>query len=127
MAFHLIVTCVSKKSVKPAHSILDLPAASGEAGQVFEGWRSMLEASRLKPVPAKDLYKSPLWKAFMECWGLVSQASLSPRLWVLSAGYGLISADEKIKPYDITRESLVYHFFFLAQKRCRVIEPKLLL
>ena len=38
----------------------------------------------------------------MDSWGIIKGRLKDTKLWVLSAGYGLISGEDKILPYDIT-------------------------
>ena len=35
-------------------------------------------------------------------WGIINGREKQAHLWILSAGYGLIGAQDKIIPYDIT-------------------------
>lgn len=69
---------------------------------MFKKWKEALRESALKPKQAAELYSGPLWKASMEVWGIVRNRVPDARLWVLSAGHGLIAADSGIVPYDIT-------------------------
>ena len=102
MAFHLIVTCVSQKKSKKSHSILDQDIQQGPLRDVFQQWKSKIDNSALRKVKAIDLYSGSLWMALMDSWGIVNGRLPDAHLWVVSAGHGLISGDEKIVPYDIT-------------------------
>lgn len=102
MAFHFIVTCVSQKTSKKSHSILDDHIKQGSLDSVFKQWQDTLSQSSLKQKEATKLYKGGLWGALLDCWGIVNGRMPEANLWVLSAGHGLIKGDERIVPYDIT-------------------------
>jgi len=102
MAFHLVITCVSQKRAKKVHSILDPVIEAGTLEYVFNQWKNILLSSQLKPRKAIDLYKGPLWNSFLDVWGIINGRVKHTHLWILSAGYGLISAEDRILPYDIT-------------------------
>jgi len=102
MAFHLIVTCVAQKKAKQSHSILDPKISVGSLKDVFHQWRSVIDQSELKKTKAIDLYTGGLWGVFLDAWGVVRNKTEKHQLWILSAGYGLINAEDEIVPYNIT-------------------------
>jgi Queuine tRNA-ribosyltransferase len=102
MSFNLIVTCVSQKKARKVQSIFDPNIETGPLEKVFQQWIDTIKHSKLKRRKAIDLYKGHLWGANLEGWGIVKNQIKDSQLWILSAGYGLIPADEKIIPYDIT-------------------------
>jgi queuine/archaeosine tRNA-ribosyltransferase len=102
MTFHLIVTCVSQKKVKKTHSIIDSSIKPGTILDVFDQWNETLKNSKLKSRKAIDLYKGSLWDSYKDAWGIVNSREKDAKLWILSAGYGLISSEDRILPYDIT-------------------------
>jgi len=61
MAFHYIVTCVSKKRARKSHSILDDEIRNGTLDTVFEQWQNTLMKSGYRKRKALDLYKGQLW------------------------------------------------------------------
>ena len=69
MAFHLIITCVSKKRAKKAHSILDPSIEVGTLKNVFTQWNNMLLSSKLRPKKAIDLYNGSLWNSCLDAMG----------------------------------------------------------
>jgi hypothetical protein len=102
MTLNLIITCVSQKRSKKEHSILDPDIKTGSIENVFDQWQSVLSKSALKPMKALELYKGNLWNAYRDAWGIINNRIEDSKLWILSAGYGLINANEKIIPYNIT-------------------------
>ena len=106
MSFNLIVTCVSKKKATGKYpSIVDPSIKSDIPEKVFSQWQQLVSESKLPSKRAIDLYNGPLWKSFLNSWKLLNSSDFKSHLWVLSAGYGFIGGEEKIKPYDITFQS----------------------
>ena len=81
---------------------MDPKINSGPVEKVFDQWRNGLTVCGLKPRRARDLYKGALWDSYMDTWGIINGRVDDAKLWILSAGYGLINPEEKIIPYDIT-------------------------
>ncbi len=82
--------------------MLDESIKSGSAENVFNQWNQIIRSSHLKPRKAIELYKGPLWDSYRDAWGLINNREKAAHFWILSAGYGLIKAEDKIVPYDIT-------------------------
>jgi hypothetical protein len=64
----------------------------------IKAWVSALD----QPCPsigARELYVGSHWQESMECERVASTQGFETDLWVLSAGYGLISANEPVAPY----------------------------
>ena len=68
----------------------------------FAQWQELVSKCPLNSKRAIDLYSGPLWKSYLDSWELLNSSDFKSHLWILSAGYGFIGGDEKIKPYDIT-------------------------
>jgi hypothetical protein len=68
----------------------------------FNQWQSVLQDSTLKKTKAKDLYTGGLWGVFLDSWGIINGRTKAAKLWILSAGYGILSAEEEVVPYNIT-------------------------
>jgi len=62
-------------------------------------WTRRLSEPTEDAVPAESLYAGEHWSAARR---LVSLTSVQPRLWVSSAGYGLIPATAQVRPYAAT-------------------------
>jgi hypothetical protein len=96
---HVLVTCTSRKTVTvPAEFHLGSLANLAASPEVVQEWTSRLSAPyRSATVAAEDLYAG-------EHWAIVRHLPASApmhdiRLWVCSAGYGLIPAHALIRPY----------------------------
>jgi hypothetical protein len=98
---HVIVTCTSRKTLPVLPELrLDNISGSGTALRARE-WAARLAGTSHAPlVAAQDLYAGEHW---MIARGLSGRACHArTRLWVCSAGYGLIPADAQIHPYAAT-------------------------
>ena len=102
MAFHFIVTCVSQKKVKKFHSILDPEIRPGSLEEVFSQWQDTLKQSNIKQKTPLQLYNGGLWGSLLDSWGIINGRVQDAHLWIMSAGHGLIRAEDKIVPYDVT-------------------------
>jgi hypothetical protein len=98
---NVIVTCTKRKTLPvPAGLRLDNVPGQGTAPRAHK-WAARLAAATSTPlVAAQDLYAGEHW---MIARGLPGRAGcMRARLWVCSAGYGLIPADAQIRPYAAT-------------------------
>jgi hypothetical protein len=95
---HVIVTCTSRKSLPvPPELRLDNISNLGTEPRTRE-WTARLASTSSAPlIAAQDLYAGEHW---MIARGLPIRACHNRvRLWVCSAGYGLISAEAQIRSY----------------------------
>jgi len=65
-------------------------------------WSNLLRVTRDQEVAARDLYQGDHWSKVLELEDAAERAGFHPRLWVCSAGYGLVSVDARLKPYAAT-------------------------
>ncbi len=98
---HVIVTCTSRKTL-PVPSALRLGniPGRGTGPRVGEWTGRLADASSGPLIAARDLYAGEHWMIARGLPGQVARARA--RLWVCSAGYGLIPADAQIRPYAAT-------------------------
>jgi hypothetical protein len=95
---HIIVTCTNRKRYPvPAQSRLGDLQESRQALR-FVAWTRRLGADE-PGVPAIDLYGGEHWQVAR---GLPAVVGDSARLWVCSAGYGLVAANTRLNPYAAT-------------------------
>lgn len=100
----IVVTCTDRKSapVSPDARLRNLP--SGPAGVLDAmGWRRLLDAAPRKHA-ARELYQGEAWAASLDLEAVARRVrgDNDVRLWVLSAGYGIVSADTALSPYAAT-------------------------
>jgi hypothetical protein len=98
---HVVVTCANRKTLPvPPELRLDNIPGRRIALRARE-WASRLADANWAPlVGAQDLYAGEHWMIVRGLSGQVRHART--RLWVCSAGYGLIPADAQVHPYAAT-------------------------
>ena len=98
---HLVVTCTDRKTVQlnggPRAS--QLPA--GTLDVRMEAWRNALTSTAHGAVPAEELYAGDHWSV-VRSMRTVAPAGLDLRIWIASAGYGLLPSNALIWPYSAT-------------------------
>ncbi len=62
-------------------------------------WIERISDCRKPPMRAGDLYAGDHWQIAAHLPALAAKNGFVPRLWIISAGYGLISADDPVQPY----------------------------
>ncbi|WP_257462311.1 hypothetical protein [Archangium lipolyticum] len=99
---HIIASCTKRKRapVPPELRLRELRETTPDARA--RRWWSRLHEHPHPPLPAESLYAGEHWRVVLELPSLARQARLRPRLWVASAGYGLIPSDAPIRPYSAT-------------------------
>lgn len=98
---HVVVTCTNRKTlpVPPALRLDSIPR-HGVASRTRK-WVGRLAGMSSAPlIAAQDLYAGEHWMIARSLPGQVDHARV--RLWICSAGYGLIPADAQIRPYAAT-------------------------
>jgi hypothetical protein len=101
---HVIVTCTNRKTL-PVAPILRLGNVRGR-GTVSRAreWTARLAGMSSSPlIAAQDLYAGEHWTIARSLPGRARHARV--KLWVCSAGYGLIPADALVHPYAATFSS----------------------
>lgn len=92
----VVTSCGKRKSLEPPASLRAAALAPGDAASVARKWTARL-ASAPRRIPARQLYQG---RAFREAE--LAAGPLAAKLYVLSAGLGLIPADREIPPYSLT-------------------------
>ena len=102
LALHVIAGCTDRKRL-PTPAPLRLGSLHGSAGSDrFAVWWRTLERDRSPTRPAAELYAGDHWSVIRELPGLGAKDGLTVRLWVASAGYGLVPADAPLRSYAAT-------------------------
>jgi hypothetical protein len=98
---NVVVTCTKRKSREvPERMMLRNVSAATVPGRVHR-WVKRLKDSPLEAVPVRELYSGDHWSIARDLEGL-SNSFRQIRVWVVSAGYGLIRLQDSIKPYSVT-------------------------
>lgn len=95
---HIVVTCANRKRY-PVPARLHLgDLQERRQGLRFAAWTRRLGADE-PSIRATDLYGGEHWQIAR---GLPATVGESARLWICSAGYGLVAADTCLHPYAAT-------------------------
>lgn len=99
-AIDIVVGCSDLKRFPPAEE-LRLRTVGGTFDERVAVWQSRLRSA--KPVvPAGELYKGQHWSVVTSAVTAIQASGWRVRLWVASAGYGLLSASQSVAPYSAT-------------------------
>lgn len=99
----LVVTCTDRKVLEP-EAVLRVRSLPKTAGIPLVGtWAQRLAAAPRHHV-ARDLYQGEMWSCALdlEAATVRLRGRAAVRLWVVSAGFGLVSADDDIASYGAT-------------------------
>ena len=99
---NIIVTCTKRKSVAVPDRLKFRTVRKGPGKARFGQWRDRLKSTNVETVAVRDLYSGDHWKVARSMEQVNGDHNSSRRLWVASAGYGLVSLDDRIKPYSAT-------------------------
>lgn len=110
---HIIANCAARKRVPPAVFLSSVLAIDiQESAKIW--WDKLNNTSFLPTenkglfchsegkVRAADLYIGSYWSIIRELPKIAQTVSLDSQLWIISAGYGLISAEDYIYSYSAT-------------------------
>jgi hypothetical protein len=99
---HVVVTCTNRKSraVPSELSVRSLPGSVED--RVAEWVERLSKPADLEVVPARELYAGEHWQVVLALEASVEQVGPPARVWVCSAGYGLIDLDAGLRPYSAT-------------------------
>lgn len=90
---HLLVPCTNRKRTEAG----ELTCYSKTKIGIPEEWSELLSRGKEK-VPAHNLYCGTSWDRYLTAHSRMPHA----KLWIASAGYGLISGDTKVSAYSAT-------------------------
>lgn len=99
---HVVTSCTDRKrtEVRPELHLRAVHLRSELARRASE-WVSRLEAATGR-MPARKLYAGEHWAEFLRLLDRNRKDDVELRGWVISAGYGLISVDAALAPYQAT-------------------------
>jgi hypothetical protein len=99
---HVVLTCTKRKR-KTAPDALQLRSyPEGSLDTRLQAWMQALERATDPAVSVQDLYAGDHWQVGGSLPALASAQGITARLWVCSAGYGLIPLEAPIVPYSAT-------------------------
>lgn len=102
-SLHIVSSCSDGKRGQVAAAYrLGTHAQIGIDDRFTAWWTTLAAAPAESKVLATDLYVGDHWSVSRELPTLARSQGWSARLWVLSAGYGLVPSDARIVPYAAT-------------------------
>lgn len=97
-----MVPCVDRKAGSRSDAPCLAAARSHDLDAQLADWEAMLSDAHQPPMPARDRYMGEAWLQSLQLVEDAREAGFQPVLWVASAGYGLIAADDPIVSYGAT-------------------------
>jgi len=99
---HIIVTCANRKRLPAPVSLLARSLPEAPVGERASEWLRRLDHSDGPLTVARDLYAGEHWSVVRSLLTVAGDGHVPVEVWVLSAGYGLVNASAKIRPYAAT-------------------------
>lgn len=98
----VVVSCSNRKRY-PVPSSLSLHTVQKDAvDRRASNWLSKLKTYSVSPRPVASVYGGDHWSVVRALTGPDSEYKIQRRVWICSAGYGLIPYNASIKPYAAT-------------------------
>lgn len=102
-SLHIVASCADRKRHPPAVRLSDVEGES--VALRFSAWRNAIKGTEAPRARAEDLYQGGYWSVVRELPALATRMGWSPKLWIASAGYGVVSSDKRLVSYSATFSS----------------------
>lgn len=99
---NLVVTCTKRKSATVPESLTFRRLPLSDVRDQAKLWRERLRSTAVESIPSRELYAGEYWSLVRSLENGGGGARFDVRLWIASAGYGLVSMDSPLKPYSAT-------------------------
>ena len=99
---NVVVTCTKRKSVAVPQRLRFRNVRRADVATKAALWLERVADSRCDSVRVRELYSGDHWSVARSFEGLLLAGSSPIRLWVISAGFGLLQVDDCVKPYSAT-------------------------
>ncbi len=99
---NIIVSCTDRKRLSVPAGLRARAVAGMTLEKRFERWWERLSRDVDQRIPAHELYIGDHWQVCRSLPSVAAERGLQARLWIASAGYGLIPADAPLRPYSAT-------------------------
>ncbi len=100
-AINIVTSCAGRKRREGGEPVRMRDATGPSLHERHRQWQRLLAQSGPR-VPAGDLYAGEHWSVARRLPEVARQSRFSPRLWVCSAGYGLIESSTAVRSYGAT-------------------------
>ena len=112
MKIQVIVTCAANKTVDVPEELQFGKLPTLPVTESVDEWVKRLKSTDVDLVKMIDLYKGGYWNIVKD----INQNSKVDNVWVLSAGYGIVNANQSVKPYAIALKDNSYDSIKLNTK-----------
>lgn len=101
-AVNLVVSCTNRKRYEPASGLAAHRLAGSDVEARLRTWKERLRKASDERHPAEDLYMGEHWSVVRDIVSTAGTRGWDVRLWICSAGYGLIRPSARIHSYQVT-------------------------
>jgi len=98
---NLVVTCTARKTVRVPEFLMMRSLRRDRLDRRFSQWNQRLQSQTHGREMAADLYCGNTWSVIREI-AADKKLPCNLRIWVISAGHGLVAIDEDLVPYAAT-------------------------
>lgn len=102
---HIIAACSNRKRHSAVAFLGDISGKTVKA-RANRWWRTLSNLSRRTEfaalAEARQLYTGNYWSIVRQLPDEIKKQTLHPSLWIVSAGYGLVSGNDRLLPYSAT-------------------------
>lgn len=99
---NVIVSCTNRKKAVAPRALRARTLRAKSLTKRLDEWVRRRATHGVEDRPATEVYAGDHWQVVQAIPRVAADSGLDVRLWVCSAGYGLIRASDPIKPYSIT-------------------------
>lgn len=101
-ALNIVVTCTSRKTREPLARFRLRDIRDKALQDRALNWIERLRAKGNSRTDASQLYCGEYWSVVRSLPSVARDSGVTPRIWICSAGYGLISPQSQISSYSAT-------------------------
>jgi len=101
-AINIVVTCTSRKTRSPLARFRVRTVRDKAIQDRALNWIERLRAKGSSQTVASELYCGEYWSVVRSLPAVAKKSGVRPRIWICSAGYGLISPQSLVRSYSAT-------------------------
>lgn len=101
-AINLVVSCTNRKRYPSAPGLALRDISDHDVAGRLRTWKERLERVPADRYPADELYIGDHWAVARGIPTLLAERGVTIRLWICSAGYGLVRSESLLKSYQAT-------------------------